>query len=264
MELSSCRMSPSLSKGAAKTPDQHKTRGRAAKTATKLDLSQNQILAFLSEQECDRLLPYFEYLYLDAQKVLCRADEPLRYAYFPQDSVISIVSEMAEGVTVEVGLVGYEGVVGLNGLLGAITYQNMTIVQVPGGCLRIKKEILQAEFDRDKGFRILVHRYTRYMLAQVTQTAACNRVHRLDRRMCRWLLMCHNRAKRNQFPITHEFLANMLGTARSEVTLAAGNLRKAGLIKYGRGEITILDRKGLESAACECYKIVDDELTNPR
>ncbi len=230
----------------------------------KLDISANQILDGLPKNESDFLLPHLELVTLRQNEILARAGEQMVYCYFPQNAVLSMLAFMEEGVTVEVGLIGYEGLVGFHGVLGAKTWSNGADVQIPGDCLRMKMEVLQDAFNRSRVLRDRLLRYVRYFLAQVTQTAACNRVHKLESRLARWLLMCNNRAKRNMIPITHEFLANMLGTPRSEVTIAAGKLRKSGLIHYGRGHITILDRKGLESAACECYPIVEHELLKPR
>ncbi len=221
------------------------------------DLSKNQILADLPEDEIDRLRPHLGFVSTNLRDFLYKVGEPLRFNYFPQDSVISSLAHLADGRSVEVGLEGNEAVVGVEAILGAKTATKDAVVQVPGGCLKIRTEVLQTEFRRNGVLHFRVLRYLRDLIAQVTQTAACNRVHRLDQRLPRWLLMTHNRAGTDVLPMTHEFLSHMLGTPRSEVSIAAANLRKSGLIRYGRGHMIILDRKGLESASCECYQAVD-------
>jgi len=175
-----------------------------------------------------------------------------------------MIAPMDDGKSVEVILIGQEGMLGLRAMLGGRTYRYNSVVQIPGNCMRIQAKVLQAEFDRCGVLQKRVLIYTRYLLAQTTQMAACNRVHRVEQRLARWLLMAYDRVKRNEFPMTHEILSAMLGTPRSEVTIAAGAFRRSGFLRYGRGKITILDRKGLESVACECYQILHEELYSLR
>jgi hypothetical protein len=150
--------------------------------------------------------------------------------------------------------------VGFRSLLGAKEWPNAAQVEVSGDALRMKTETLKLQFDNNKAFHDGVLCYMRYFIRQVTQTAACNRVHHLDNRQCRWLLMVHDRAQKDTFAVTHEYISNMLGTNRSEVTLGIGRLHELGLIKSTRALMEITDRKGLEKAGCECYEIVESEL----
>lgn len=227
---------------------------------TKVDLSKNEILARLPEKESKRLLPHLRLVSLRQKQVLYRPDEAIRYAYFPQDAVISIVAALDDGRSVEVILTGLEGMLGLRYVLGGKTYGYVSVVQVAGKCLRISAKVVQAEFKRAGVLQSRLLRYTRYLLVQTSQTAACNRVHRLAQRLARWLLMTQDRVKSAEFPMTHEFLSDMLGAPRPEVTAAAGSLRRSGAIRYARGKMIILNRKMLESAACECYWILREEL----
>ena len=227
---------------------------------SKVDMSANQILARLPERESKRLLPHFQFVSFRLKEVLYRPGEPIQYAYFPQNAVLSMIAPMDDGRSVKVTLVGREGMLGIRALLGAETHWYDSIVQIPGGCLRIDAKVLQTEFRRGGVVQERLLHYISYLLVQLSQTAACNRVHRLEQRLARWLLMAHDRVKQDVFPITHEFLSDMLGTPRSEVSIAAAALRKSGAIRYARGKMTIVNRKGLQSAACECYQILHDEL----
>jgi CRP-like cAMP-binding protein len=160
-------------------------------------------------------------------------------------------------------LIGHEGILGVQAAMGEKTALNAAVAQIPGACWKVKAGIIRAEFMRPGLLRERILSYTLSLLAQISQTAACNRVHLLEQRMARWLLMVCDRTDRQDFPITHEFLSHMLGTPRSEITLAAGALRKAGLIQYSRGKIKILNPLALQSAACECYR-ADQASTRPR
>jgi CRP-like cAMP-binding protein len=167
---------------------------------------------------------------------------------------------MENGDTAEVGLVGNEGAVGVALFLGGATMPNQAVVQVAGGAFRLDAQSLLEEFRRGGPFHAALLSYTQAFLTQVSQTAVCNRLHPVDKRLCRWLSMTRNRLPSNEFLMTHESLARMLGVRREGVTLAAHHLQKAGLIHYRRGHITILDRAGLEAGACECYRVVKDEF----
>jgi CRP-like cAMP-binding protein len=232
-------------------------------TVAKPDLSGNEILARLPQREARRLLPHLRFVALRLKQVLYRPGDPTYYVYFPQDAVISMIAPMDEGRSVEVTLIGHEGMLGIRSILAGQTYGYTSVVQVPGGCLRIDAKVLQSEFRRGGALQDRLLRYTSYLLVQTSQMAACNRVHRLDQRLARWLLMAHDRVRQDEFPMTHEFLSEMLGTPRSEVTAAAGVFRRSGVIRYGRGRMTIVDRPALESAACECYRVLHDELYGP-
>jgi CRP-like cAMP-binding protein len=226
----------------------------------KVDMSTNRILARLPAKESKRLLPHLQFVSLRLKEVLYRPGEPTQYAYFPQNAVLSMIAPMDDGRNVEVTLVGQEGVLGVRAILGVETHWYDSIVQIPGGCLRIDAKVLQTEFRRGGVLQARLLHYVSYLLVQLSQTAACNRIHRLKQRLARWLLMSHDRVKQDEFPITHEFLSDMLGTPRSEVSIAAAALRKSGVIRYARGKMTIVDRQGLQSAARECYQILYNEL----
>lgn len=226
----------------------------------KAELLKNKILASLPQRESSRLLPGSKLLQIRPNDVLFRPGERLRYVYFPVGAVISLVASTRDGRDVAVSVTGREGLIGIRTVLGSNTHGYMGVVLTPGECLRARADVLRAEFKRGGVLQDRVLAYLRYLLVQISQTAACNRVHALDKRLARWLLMIQSRVQEREFQMTHEVLSTMVGAPRSEVTIAAGMLRKAGLIRYTRGRITLLDRRGLESVACECYRVVADEL----
>jgi CRP-like cAMP-binding protein len=180
--------------------------------------------------------------------------------YFLEDGVCSIVVTMENGSTVEVGIIGRDGFVGLPALLGTGHSSNRSFIQIPGHGHSIKAKVLEEHSQNGSGqLRSVLQRAVQGLFAQTSQNVACNRVHEIEERLARWLLMCRNRLQVDDMPVTHEFLAMMLGTRRSSLTLAAGLLQKAGFIEYARGHVKIKNRDGLEAAACECYAIVNDE-----
>ena len=195
-------------------------------------------------------------LKLQAELLDGRAD----YAYFLEDGLASVVLPMQDGSTVEVGVIGKDGVVGLPILLGADRMPGRTFIQVEGSGFRINAERLKEEFERSGELRRHLQKYLLANLVQSAQNAACNRLHTIGERLSRWLLTCHDRMESDGMALTHEFLAQMLGTPRTTVTLAAGMLHQAGLIDYSRGHVSIKNRSGLEEAACECYGIVRKEF----
>jgi len=217
---------------------------------------ENRLLALLPQIEFHRLLPNLEIVSLDQRQVLYEPGTPVRYVYFPILGVLSWLTLMQDGSSVEVATVGNEGMISLRTLLGADTMPDKVIVQVRGQAMRMKATVLKAEAKRGSLLAQVLYRYLNAFLTQITQSVACNILHSLEQRCCRWLLMTHDRVKSNQFPLTHQFLAQMLGVRRASVTVIARKLQKAGLIHYIHGKITILDRKGLEAASCECYGIV--------
>lgn len=221
---------------------------------------QNKLLAALSAADYERLAPHLQTVSLKVGEVLKDADEPAFDVYFPVDSVISLITLMEDGMTVEAGVVGREGVAGLSAFLGGGSTPNQHIVQAPGTALKIRGSKLAEEFSKGGRLQELLHRYVLATLIQISQSVACNRIHSTEERLCRWLLMMNDRVDSGYFPHTQEFLSRMLGVARPIVTLTAGALQKAGWIKYSRGNITILDRQGLESATCECYAKVSQEF----
>ncbi len=214
---------------------------------------ENLLLRSLPESEFTRIAPHLRSVSLSVGEILKEADETADDAYFPIDSVISLITVMENGMTVECGVVGKEGVVGLSTFLGAGATPNQHIVQVPGTALKLAGTIMANEFQRGEKLQELLSRFTLATIIQISQSVACNRIHTAEERLCRWLLMMNDRGQTDYFPQTQEFLSRMLGAARPVVTLTAGALQKAGLIKYSRGNLTILDRQGLEAKACECY-----------
>ena len=220
----------------------------------------NRILNTLSRSEYERLTPYLEPVNLAQGEVLYRPDEPINYVYFPNRGVISLVSSFEDGASVEVGMVGNEGMFGVSVFLGSITTPLEAIVQLPGDALRMRAAVLKREFQKGGQLQDMLLRYTQAFITQIAQGAACNRAHALDGRLVKWLLMCRDRTQSNELELTHEFISEMIGMRRSGVTTAAGQLQEKGLIKYQRGHITLLDRAGLEAVTCECYGIERKEF----
>lgn len=187
-------------------------------------------------------------------------DGPVEHLYFVNRGFISVIKTMRDGRSVEVGGVGLEGLTDPNSLFGIEGAVLDTVVQIPGEAFRIRRELLTQLIGQSPALRRLIQNYARFAFSQLAQTAACNRLHSLEQRCCRWLLVAHDSALSDRFPLTHEFLAMMLGGPRASVTIAASLLRSARLIDYSRGEVAILDRAGLEHASCECYATLRDEL----
>jgi CRP-like cAMP-binding protein len=221
---------------------------------------ENRLLAVLSDEDYAHLLPHLEPLTFALGEVVYEPGGHLDYLYFPTSSIVSLIYTMEDGSTAEMGLVGNDGVVGIALFMGGETTPNRGIVQNAGGALRMKAKLLQTEFKRGGALQFLLLRYTQALITQISQTAVCNRLHSVEQRLCRWLLLTHDRVKINELQLTQEFIANMLGVRREGVTHAACHLQAAGLIQYARGRITILDRKGLEAAVCECYRVVKQEF----
>jgi CRP-like cAMP-binding protein len=220
---------------------------------------ENRLLVALPGEDYDRLLPHLERVSLPLRDILYEANGPIAHVFFPLNGVVSLVI-MDAGFTLEVGVIGNEGMVGTPVFLGSDRSPTKAIAQIPGAALRMEAEVFQREMRRLGPLHGLVQRYTQSMINQISQSIVCNRRHSVEKRMCRWLLMSHNRVEADEFPLTHEFLAQMLGVCRPTVTAVAGTLQKAELITYHRGKITVLDRKGLEAASCECYQVVAKEL----
>jgi CRP-like cAMP-binding protein len=186
--------------------------------------------------------------------------QPLQYVCFPTSCIVSLIYTMENGAAAEMGLVGNDGMVGIALFMGGDTMPNRAVVQLGGGAIRMKATTLQREFQRGGSIQRLLLRYTQALITQISQTAVCNRLHSVEKRLARWLLLCHDRAGSDELLMTQEFIANMLGGRRQSVTVAAGQLQDAGLIEYSRGHIRILDRKGLENWVCECYQVVRAEF----
>lgn len=221
---------------------------------------QNKILAALPIKEYKRLLPHLTLVSLHSGETLYKMKGRIKYVYFVNGAVVSLVTHMDEGPSVEVGLVGNEGMVGLSIVMGDDVSQNHAIVQIPDGAMRMESGKLKKELLRGGQLQTLLLRYSLILLKQVSQTAACNRNHNLGERLARWLLLCHDRVGGDEIRLTQEFLAQMLGTRRSRVSEAAIILQNTGLIRYSRGVIQILDREGLEEYVCECYQVVKAEF----
>lgn len=217
---------------------------------------QNKILAALPDNEYARLLPHLELVSLPLGQILHKCEDRIKYVYFPNSGVVSFVAHMSEGASIEVGLVGNEGMAGIPILFGDDVSQNEAIVQIADGAMRMKASVLTEELKRDGELEPLLMRYALSLMKQVAQTAACNRNHHIAQRLARWLLTCHDRVNGDELKLTQEFIAEMLGTRRSGVSEAAMILQEEGLIRYSRGNIKILDREGLEKASCECYATV--------
>jgi CRP-like cAMP-binding protein len=215
---------------------------------------QNRLLSALSRDQQLRLLPRMEKISLPIRHMLSEADAPITHVYFPLSGVISLVITLKAGETVEVATVGNEGLVGTPVFLGAQRSPAKAVCQVAGQALQMRADNFRRSLEEHPEFADLVRSYTQRLFDQVAQTTACNHVHSVPERMCRWLLMTHDRVGADEFHLTQEFLAQMLGVRRPSVTVAAGQLQKAGLIRYQRGRIRVVDRAGLEAAACGCYE----------
>lgn len=218
----------------------------------------NSLLAALPRKAYQLLLARLEPITLTFGEELYRPGEPIRHVYFPTDSLVSLLTLVEGHQALEVGLVGYEGMLGIPLALGVSDSPVRALVQGSGMALRMTSAHFRNEFQQNALLQKEVYRYTYELMVQLTQTAACNRFHHVEARLARWLLMTRDRVRSNQFHQTHGLLGNMLGVRRVGVTKAAGALRQRKLISYNRGEISILDGDGLEAAACQCYQIVKD------
>jgi CRP-like cAMP-binding protein len=223
----------------------------------------NKILLSISDSEYDSLRPHLEYLRMPNHLVLHETGGKLEFAYFPNRGLISLVVVMKDGKTAEAGVVGNEGFTGTPAVVGLSRSPLQAVVQVTGDGFRVKVKALQNTLESTPQLRMILNRYAAIRGMQVAQTAACNRLHEIRQRLARWLLMTQDRVDSETLPITHDFLATMLGTDRPSVTLAAGVLQNNGLIEYTRGAVKIVNRKKLEDSACECYGVIrqyDGEL----
>ena len=220
----------------------------------------NQILNALTRPEYERLAAHLDPINLSQGEILYQPDQPITHVYFPNRGTVSVVSIFEDGGSVEVGMVGNEGMFGVCVFLGSISTPLLAQVQLPGDALRMRADVLRKEFQKGQQLQDILLRYTQAFITQIAQTAACNRAHPVEGRLVRWLLMCQDRSSSKDLNLTQEFIATMLGVRRAGITEAAGQLQDAGLIEYHRGHITILDRERLEAASCECYPIVKKEF----
>jgi CRP-like cAMP-binding protein len=219
----------------------------------------NRLLAALPKKEYQRLLPELEQVTLTFSDILYEPGQRIRHAYFPNNAIVSLLSEVATNSTIEVGMVGNEGMTGLGVFLGVDESRNRGVVQGEGTAMRMKAAALRREASHIGPLHRLLRRYTHSLLTQVSQAAACNRFHLVDARLARWLLMTSDRLEGDQFRLTQDFMSNMLGVRREGVTVAASALQKDNLISYSRGVLKIHNRAGLKAVSCQCYKIIKDE-----
>jgi hypothetical protein len=226
--------------------------------------TENRLLAALPQKVFDRLEAHLEPVTLAIGDVVEAPGKVSRYVYFPTTAVISMLCTMQDGAMVEIGMVGNEGTTAMATCMGMGAASQLTIVQIAGDALRIRAPKLKAEFDRGRALHALLLRYHHALVAQISQSVGCNTHHVLEARLSRWLLIVRDRVPSDLLLLEHQFLSQMLGTGRSAVTIAAGALRDAGLIRYARGKITVLDRAGLEASACECYEVVNAAFERAR
>ena len=219
----------------------------------------NRLLASLPAEAIELLVPHLMLMDLPRNRTLKPANQAADGAYFLEGGVCSVVAMMENGANVEVGMIGREGFVGTAAVLDTGHSPNCHFMQIPGYGFRMKAQVLRGLADTCTPLRLCLLRSVQGLLVQIAQTAACNRLHDLQERMARWLLMCRDRVQSDQILVTQELLATMLGTRRSSVTVAAGSLEKAGIISCSRGRVAILDHAGLADAACECYQVVHEE-----
>jgi CRP-like cAMP-binding protein len=219
----------------------------------------NRLLRRLPPPGYQRLLPHFKTLSFESGDVLYEAHSQIEFVYFPQNCVLSAVTMMEDGSGIEVGTIGNEGAGGLAAFIGPSISPHRVLVQVPGDGLRIEAAILAREAKYNPALFDLLLRHFHAFLSQMSQSVACNGLHPLIKRCCRWLLMTHDRVERDELPLTHEFLSFMLGVRRPGVTETLQTLQGKGLIANSRGTVTIIDRAGLEAMTCECYRIVAKE-----
>ena len=222
--------------------------------------NQNHLLAALPTAEFEPLLPHLELVPLLLGQMLYEPDMQLQHAYFPTTSIVSLHYVMESGASAETAGVGNEGVVGISLFMGGDTTPSSAVVQTAGHAYRLERRKLKQAFDQAGLLQKVLLRYTQALMTQMAQTAVCNRHHSLEQQLCRWLLLTVDRLSGDELIMTQELVASMLGVRREGITEAAGNLQRAGLISYRRGHIAVLDRKGLEKHACECYAVVKKEL----
>jgi CRP-like cAMP-binding protein len=224
------------------------------------EVVRNRILAALPHQEFARMQPHLERVHLEKGEVIYISGDNIRYAYFPDDGLLSLLSTTESGSTVEVAMVGNEGVVGLSTILKNRVIPYEVIVQLTTEAFRIRAEALQEEFSKGQALQELILRYLNVLITQISQASICNRFHTLETALSRWLLIAQDRVNLDALNLTQEIISHALGVPRTGVTTAAGALQRAGLIRYSRGKIVILDRGGLEANSCECYRILHHEF----
>jgi len=223
------------------------------------DLKKNHLLAALPDAEWQRWGPSLEFVDLSLGKVVYESGLTQSHVYFPTTAIISLLYVMENGASSEIAVVGNEGLVGISLFMGGETTPSRAMVKSAGQGYRLKAQLVKEEFNRAGPVLHLLLRYTQALITQMTQTAACNRHHSLEKQLCRWLLLSLDRLQGNELIMTQELIATTLGVRREGITEGALRLQAAGLIRYARGHITVLDRKGLEERTCECYGVVKKE-----
>jgi CRP-like cAMP-binding protein len=223
------------------------------------DPSENHLLAVLPNAEWQRWLPHLERVEMPLGQVLYESGGTLSHVYFPTTAIVSLLYVMENGASAEIAVVGNEGIVGISLFMGGDSTSSRAVVQSAGVGLRLKAQIMKDDFNRAGPVLHLLLRYTQALITQMAQTAVCNRHHSLDQQLCRWLLLSLDRLQCNELVMTQELIANMLGVRREGVTEGALKLQNAGLIRYARGHISVLDREGLQKRSCECYAVVKKE-----
>jgi len=223
------------------------------------DPTENHLLAGLPDAEWQRWLPHLERVEMPLGQVLYESGSTLSHVYFPTTAIVSLLYVMENGASAEIAVVGNEGIVGISLFMGGDSTSSRAVVQSAGLGLRLKAQIMKEDFNRAGPVLHLLLRYTQALITQMAQTAVCNRHHSLDQQLCRWLLLSLDRLQGNELLMTQELIANMLGVRREGVTEGALKLQNAGLIRYARGHISVLDRDGLEKRTCECYEVVKKE-----
>jgi len=219
----------------------------------------NHLLAALPQAEFVRIEPSLESVSLALGEVLYESGDRMTHVYFPTTAIISLLYIMQNGATAEIGIAGNNGLVGIALFMGGETTSNRAVVQSGGDAARMNAADVRTAFELGGVFQSVLLRYTQSLMTQISQTAVCNRLHSVEQQLCRWLLINHDQLQTDKLVMTHDLIANMLGVRREGVSIAAHHLQEAGLIRYVRGTIIVLDRKGLERAVCECYKVVIDE-----
>jgi len=221
---------------------------------------QNHLLAALPAEEYARLFPYLELVPMPLGTAVCEPGMPMHHVFFPTTSIVSLLYVMEDGASAEIAVVGNEGIVGVSLFMDGETTTSRAVVQSAGHAYQLTGQLLKDAFFLAGPLQRLLLRYTQALLTQMSQTAVCNRHHSVDQQLCRWLLLSLDRLPSNQLTMMQELIANMLGVRREGVTEAAGALQRAGLIKYSRGKITVVNRPGLEARVCECYQVVKKEF----
>lgn len=228
-------------------------------TKTVDDALENQILAALPKSEFEKIRPSLELVNLELNEVLWEMEEKRKYIYFPTTAMICLLYETEEGVSVEVGITGRQGLVGIATFMGDARMAKRAVVQREGIAYRMKAKDATNEFSECGDFQDICMAYTQTFIAQISQSAICNRLHTVEQQLCRYLLINHDHQQSKTFLMTHDQISNVLGVRRESVSLAAAQLQNNGLIEYSRGKIEMLDRKGLEATVCECYGVVKEQ-----